>query len=109
MSYSSRVYRQRNPKVQEESKDKPFFPKQKSGQKGKTTIFSRLSLLKINKVTILKRRLMQSLIKLLTGHRVYRKKRKPPSEGRKPPKVKKRNQKKSQFNPKWQTRKRKEK
>lgn len=35
MSYSSRVYRQRNPKVQEESKDKPFFPKQKSGQKAK--------------------------------------------------------------------------
>jgi hypothetical protein len=39
MSYSSRVYRQRNPKVQEESKDKPFFPKQKSGQKGKNNNF----------------------------------------------------------------------
>jgi hypothetical protein len=39
MSYSSRVYRQRNPKVQEESKDKPFFPKQKSSQKGKGNSF----------------------------------------------------------------------
>jgi hypothetical protein len=41
MSYSLRVYRQRNPKVQEESKDKPFFPKQKSGQKarGNTSFF----------------------------------------------------------------------
>jgi hypothetical protein len=39
MSYSSRVYRQRNPKVQEESKDKPFFPKQKSGQRSRGNSF----------------------------------------------------------------------
>ncbi len=35
MSYSSRVYRQRNPKTQDESKDTPFFSKQKQDQKGK--------------------------------------------------------------------------
>lgn len=35
MSYSSRVYRQRNPKSQDESKEKPFFPKQNQDQKGK--------------------------------------------------------------------------
>lgn len=35
MSYSSRVYRQRNPKPQDESKEKPFFHKQKQNQKGK--------------------------------------------------------------------------
>jgi hypothetical protein len=35
MSYSSRVYRQRNPKAQEDSKDKPFFSKQKQDTKGK--------------------------------------------------------------------------
>jgi hypothetical protein len=35
MSYASRVYRHRNPKAQEESKDKPFFPSQKSAQKDK--------------------------------------------------------------------------
>lgn len=35
MSYSSRAYRQRNPKPQDESKEKPFFPKQSQDQKGK--------------------------------------------------------------------------
>jgi hypothetical protein len=35
MSYSSRVYRQRNPKPQDESKEKPFFSKQKQDQKNK--------------------------------------------------------------------------
>ncbi len=35
MSYSSRVYRQRNPKPQDESKEKPFFSKQKQSQNSK--------------------------------------------------------------------------
>lgn len=35
MSYYSRVYRQRNPKQQDESKEKPFFSKQKQDQKSK--------------------------------------------------------------------------
>ena len=35
MSYSSRVYRQRNPKPQDESKEKPFFSKQKQSQDSK--------------------------------------------------------------------------
>ena len=35
MSYSSRVYRQRNPQPQDESKEKPFFSEQKQNQKGK--------------------------------------------------------------------------
>ena len=34
MSYSSRVYRQRNPKPQEESKEKPFFTKESKNKKG---------------------------------------------------------------------------
>ena len=39
MSYSSRVYRQRNPKAQEDSKDKPFFSKQKQDTKGRKGTF----------------------------------------------------------------------
>jgi len=39
MSYSSRVYRQRNPKAQEDSKDKPFFSKQKQDTKGRKGAF----------------------------------------------------------------------
>jgi hypothetical protein len=35
MTYSSRVYRQRNPKPQDESKESHFFSKQKQDQKGK--------------------------------------------------------------------------
>jgi|GEM_PF-719253 len=35
MSYSSRVYRQRNPKTQDESKEKPFFSKNKQDGQGK--------------------------------------------------------------------------
>lgn len=35
MSYSSRVYRQRNPQPQDESKEKPFFSKQKQNQNSK--------------------------------------------------------------------------
>ena len=35
MSYSSRVYRQRNPQPKDESKEKPFFSEQKQNQKGK--------------------------------------------------------------------------
>ncbi len=35
MSYYSRVYRQRNPKPQEESKESPFFSKKKQDQKNK--------------------------------------------------------------------------
>jgi outer membrane protein OmpA-like peptidoglycan-associated protein len=34
MSYSSRVYRQRNPKTQDESKEKPFFSKKKQEGQG---------------------------------------------------------------------------
>jgi outer membrane protein OmpA-like peptidoglycan-associated protein len=34
MSYSSRVYRQRNPKAQDESKEKPFFSKKKQEGQG---------------------------------------------------------------------------
>jgi outer membrane protein OmpA-like peptidoglycan-associated protein len=34
MSYSSRVYRQRNPKAQDESKEKPFFSKKKQDGQG---------------------------------------------------------------------------
>lgn len=39
MSYSSRVYRQRNPKAQEDSKDNPFFSKQKQDTKGRKGTF----------------------------------------------------------------------
>ena len=35
MSYSSRVYRQRNPQPKDESKEKPFFSEQKQNQNGK--------------------------------------------------------------------------
>ena len=35
MSYSSRVYRHRNPKTNEDSKEKPFFSGPQSQQKGK--------------------------------------------------------------------------
>jgi outer membrane protein OmpA-like peptidoglycan-associated protein len=46
MSYSSRVYRQRNPKAQDESKEKPFFSKKKQegqGQKKNTFFQAKLA------------------------------------------------------------------